>query len=260
MNAPESEKEQLKKRLFKRDNNFERKLKFFPTAILWITFNYWSKYIDEGIGKDVEPKIIKDANKEYWEKYDLYAQFTAECICQAEGENVSIKNVYDVFKDWFKEGFPAVRIPDITVVKTKLTSKWGRPKGRCWHHIRIRTDDEQEEIKDKKHKKKEEKKRGRDKDEEKKEIPKKKKYEKKHEVKEKKRVITVEDGSDEEEDDDVDEDYSESVENSMESSIDVKGKNPNVNKTFSISDESDEDETYIKAVKQNKLKDITETV
>jgi phage/plasmid-associated DNA primase len=140
--APDSIEEQFKTRTFKRDRNFEKKINFLPAAALWMAFKTWPAYMDEGLGKEMEPKIVNQVTLEYWEKYDTYAQFVGENIVRDKDGELTLNDAYDTFKEWFKETFPGEKIPQKIVVRTKLTDKWGKPRNMIWSGMRLKEADD----------------------------------------------------------------------------------------------------------------------
>lgn len=147
-NAPDDPAEQRELRLFKLDTNFRKRIPALAAAFLWILVDYYPKYALEGLN---EPQVVTDYTTNYWHENDLYAQFINDCIREVKTDNKdalgkpildqncreTIGNVYDEFKQWFRGSFPGVKIPERNIVKSELSTRWGRPVGNTWPGISI---------------------------------------------------------------------------------------------------------------------------
>lgn len=142
-NPPEEESEQFRQRRFKKNPFFERRIPILAPAFLWIMTQYYPFYCREGL---VDPEIVTQTTEEYWKNNDVYAQFTADSIQEVFTDNghrdaasrVTLTEVYSEFKAWFKDAFPGNKVPERSVVRTELSSRWGRmQQGNAWHGISI---------------------------------------------------------------------------------------------------------------------------
>ena len=139
---PESEEEQFNQRRFKKDPFFERRIPILAPAFLWILVKYYPHYATEGL---IDPPIIKETTETYWKENDTYASFVADCIkdaVDADGKcdmtaKVTLSEVYTEFKAWFRDAFPGIKVPERTIVRAELTSRWGKLYGPFWYGIRI---------------------------------------------------------------------------------------------------------------------------
>ena len=139
---PATEAEQFTSRLFKMDPHFERRIPFLASAFLWILSEYYPLYAAEGLAV---PEIVTNHTAEYWANNDLYAQFIADClqiVKTNKGEpdtnaHTSLSEIYKEFKEWYKDTFPNTKIPERTLVRSELASKWGRMINGGWPGIRI---------------------------------------------------------------------------------------------------------------------------
>jgi P4 family phage/plasmid primase-like protien len=144
-NAPEGEKEQMESRLYKLDSRFERQIPPLAPAFLWIMFQYYSEYAAHGL--QIPQEVVAKTDS-YWKENDLYAQFINEHIKEVKvminGELISdvnacltLKEIHDEFKEWFKSAFPSVKIPERMALRTELTERWGKMRGNSWAGIRF---------------------------------------------------------------------------------------------------------------------------
>ncbi|MDF0682416.1 MAG: hypothetical protein P0116_15780 [Candidatus Nitrosocosmicus sp.] len=143
---PETEDQQFIERKFKKNPFFDRRIPILAPAFLWIMAQYYPHYSDEGL---LDPPIITEYTESYWRDNDVYAQFAADLIQEVytdSGEKdptarVTLTEIYAELKIWFKDAFPGTKPPDRSVVKTELSSRWGRMIGNAWYGIRIINND-----------------------------------------------------------------------------------------------------------------------
>jgi phage/plasmid-associated DNA primase len=144
--APEDEAEQYRQRRFKMNVNFERRIPILAPAFLWIMSQYYPHYSNEGLA---DPAIVTETTEAYWRDNDVYAQFAADTIQEVytghgdrdKGARVTLSEIYSEFKVWFKDAFPGATVPTRPIVRSELSSRWGRMDGNAWHGIRIITTD-----------------------------------------------------------------------------------------------------------------------
>jgi phage/plasmid-associated DNA primase len=145
-NPPEDEQEQYRQRRFRKNAIFERRIPILAPAFLWIMSQYYPYYSTEGLA---DPPIVTETTEAYWRDNDVYAQFAADTIQEVYTEagdrdaaaRVTLSEIYAEFKIWFRDAFPGTKVPERSVVRTELSSRWGRMHGNAWHGIRIVTTD-----------------------------------------------------------------------------------------------------------------------
>ena len=143
---PEDEAEQYRQRRFKKNPFFERRIPILAPAFLWIMVQYYPHYSTECL---VDPAIVTETTEAYWRDNDVYAQFAADTIQEVfnesgdrdAGARVTLTEIYSEFKTWFRDAFPGNKVPERSIVRTELSSRWGRMHGNAWHGIRIITID-----------------------------------------------------------------------------------------------------------------------
>ena len=141
--APEDEAEQYRQRRFKKNPFFERRIPILAPAFLWIMAQYYPYYSTEGL---TDPAIVTETTEAYWRDNDVYAQFAADTIQEVytpsgdrdAGARVTLSEIYGEFKTWFRDAFPGNKVPERSIVRTELSSRWGRMHGNAWHGIRIK--------------------------------------------------------------------------------------------------------------------------
>ena len=73
-----------------------------------------------------EPLKFKNTN-EYRKRDDYLLAFVEERTRKCDEGSVGFTELYDTFKDWFKDDFPNTRIPSAPEVKENLKKLWGDP-------------------------------------------------------------------------------------------------------------------------------------
>lgn len=139
--APESEAEQLAQRKFQKNVLFEKRIPILAPAFLWIMTIYYPYYAAEGL---TDPPVVTETTETYWRDNDVYAQFAADTIQEVindgvrdSGARVTLAEIYAEFKIWFRDAFPGTKVPERSIVRTELTSRWGRMQANSWWGVRI---------------------------------------------------------------------------------------------------------------------------
>lgn len=146
---PPPEAEQMKAMLFLKNTEFEKSIPEMAAPFLFIIFKYFTTYATQGM--KVDPPIIADSTKNYWDNNDVYAQFVYDCVQEVrnpatgqldETARVSLRDMYNEFKLWHKEAFPGILVPNRAFVRTELSARWGDMRGNGWYGYRLAVDDE----------------------------------------------------------------------------------------------------------------------
>jgi phage/plasmid-associated DNA primase len=120
-NPPESEEEQYRQRLFKKVGDFEHQISEMAKAFLWLIFNYYEIYTEEGL---VDPPCVIQVTENYWSETDPYNQFISEqikSVKNAKGDpdmtvSVSCGDLFTAFSTWRKINYPGVLPPNSSTV------------------------------------------------------------------------------------------------------------------------------------------------
>ena len=145
-NPPETKEEQYKKRLFKKDPFFERRIPILAPAFLWIMTRYYPNYIREGL---IDPPLVIETTEQYWKDTDIYSQFISDNIKEVILENgerdtnykANLTEIYTEFKVWFRDSYPGCKVPERATVRSELSSRWGRMQGNWWYGITLVAND-----------------------------------------------------------------------------------------------------------------------
>lgn len=143
---PETKEEQFKKKLFKKDPFFERRIPILAPAFLWIATKYYPHYIREGL---VDPTVVTDTTEQYWKDTDIYSQFISDNIKEVNLESgerdtnhkSNLSDIYTEFKIWFRDAFPGCKVPERSTVRSELSGRWGRMQGNWWYGISLIVND-----------------------------------------------------------------------------------------------------------------------
>jgi P4 family phage/plasmid primase-like protien len=148
--APEDYREQLRRKVFKKDKKFEDKLPNMIEAFAWVLLNHRRKRIEQGIHQVLfEPDKVMSATLSYKARNDVYLQFVEECIEEGNDTDFITTNIlYNVFKDWFKTSVTNIQLPSKSDVTLAMSKIWNCPAEKNkWKNKSIkRPDDEDLEL------------------------------------------------------------------------------------------------------------------
>lgn len=137
--CPETFEEQLLEKRFPMDKTFGSKIQKIAGAFAWYLLQWRQK-----VTVRREPDKVKEATAMYRRRNDVYRQFIEESISDADAY-LSLSELYAVFREWFKEGWPGTKLASKNEVKEYFERLWGEPqRGVRWHGYRIRTLEEAE--------------------------------------------------------------------------------------------------------------------
>ncbi len=93
----------------KLDVNINKNFDYWKLDFMLLLIEYYTKYIETHELKPTE-NILKWTNQ-YKENTDIYLQFLNECTEESEENDMLTIDIYDSFKDWFKNNNPNTKIP-----------------------------------------------------------------------------------------------------------------------------------------------------
>lgn len=133
--APETVEEQLKQKRFPMDKSFSKKIPYLVEPLAWLLLEHRKK-----ISNRIEPDKVRIATEIYRKQNDIYKQFTDESIIKDQTKFISLIELYNMFKEWFKESLPGHSIPVKNEVEEYFIKLWGLPEtGKKWKGYRQRT-------------------------------------------------------------------------------------------------------------------------
>lgn len=145
---PTTFKEQVEKRIFPRDHTLNERLHRFRGAFIWMLFQ---TYISMERGNRCpEPKKVRDETSKYKLNEDVIYQFLEERIIKDEKSGgISLPEIYNLFRDYFRNAYAGVKVPDKQVMKEYLLHVWGPLDNRMkWKSYRERIEDQDKFILD----------------------------------------------------------------------------------------------------------------
>jgi P4 family phage/plasmid primase-like protien len=142
-NAPDSIEEQIQKKIFPKDPYFSEKIPHLIKPFAWVLLNHRKKN-----PKFVEPAKVTMATEFYRTKNDSYKQFNDERLVVDDKSRITLTELYNTYKEWYKESVPGQTLPTKSEIKEYYTKLWGEPKQNAWRGFRIVTENEQLESGD----------------------------------------------------------------------------------------------------------------
>jgi phage/plasmid-associated DNA primase len=129
-NCPSDIEEQFAKKIFPIDKNFSNQIPNMIQPFAWYLIRRWkniNKYVQ------IEPEKVKIATALYRSNNDIYKQFEDHCILEKENSKLSIITLYSYFKEWYRDEFPTLAVPNRNIVRQHYTCVWGEPdKNKYW--------------------------------------------------------------------------------------------------------------------------------
>lgn len=129
--APESYEEQLLQKKFPMDPYFkEEKMPNLLKPMLWYMLNHRKKE-----RRFIEPSKVLGATESYRKKNDIFMQFSDETVVEDPRGKITLGELYNNFKIWYKESIPGKNIPGKIEVKEYFARAWGAPdpkRGGTW--------------------------------------------------------------------------------------------------------------------------------
>lgn len=136
--APDSHEEQILQKIFPKDPYFSEKIPHLIKPFAWVLLNHRKKN-----PKFIEPAKVTLATEFYRTKNDTYRQFNDERIIKDDKCRITLSELYNTYKEWYKESVPGQAIPTKSEIKEYYTKLWGEFKQNSWKGFRIGTQDEQ---------------------------------------------------------------------------------------------------------------------
>lgn len=125
--APGSAEEQLRAKRFPKDKRFGEKIPSMVEAFAWLLVDRLRRRPQGYV--QFEPEKVRLATANYQRRNDTYRQFVDEMTEASvqQRDELSLLDVYSVFKDWFRESVPGGFLPTKTEVRDYLVKTWGEP-------------------------------------------------------------------------------------------------------------------------------------
>lgn len=132
---PETIEEQFLQKKFPMDKNFRLKIPGLLSAFAWVLLEH-----RKNIKFRVEPPKVRQATDLYRKQNDMYKQFYDEVIIEDSKHSLSLSELYNQFKDWFRESMPNHVVPIRSEVEEYFNKLFGEPdKHKKWIGYKIRS-------------------------------------------------------------------------------------------------------------------------
>jgi len=178
IDVPDTFEEQLNEKIYWMDKRFEKQIPRLATALLWLSLEYYQKYITEGHRK---PEYIRQSMKDYWKANDPYICFIDEfiekmekrvdckkCADKEETEKgckrcdkgyrmkpdndyrIRTKDIFGNFKKWLRTSDYSVKPPTQGQFTADMCTrdKLGKQEGYYWSGYRVKSTAEEDSDED----------------------------------------------------------------------------------------------------------------
>jgi len=127
--APEDPEEQFKQGIFPMDRFFDNQIPMMAPAFLWIIVQKYPEYYVQGLSDP--PEVLK-ATENFRVQNNFYIHFTRDCLSSVITETgntdmtaqVSLDELFNTFRQWWKGQELPGRIPNKTDFKGELETTW----------------------------------------------------------------------------------------------------------------------------------------
>lgn len=136
---PETEEEQFRLRLFKKDPFFENEIPEMAPAMAWLMVQYYTAYMQNGLKI---PEIVKQHTQHHWDATDPFVGFIKDCIESDGVSELRVQQCYDTFKIWYRTNNPAGVIPKNAYFRSEMARRLGgKDTDRVWKGHRLKAYD-----------------------------------------------------------------------------------------------------------------------
>lgn len=134
--APLTLTEQLRQRIFPRDNHFDQVVERMGRAKLWLMVQNYAEYYRNGLGI---PDTITKLSIEYWDASDVYGRYiqTNLVITKNTDDVVPFSMIYTSFRTWYGSYYPNRRCPNGDTFQSNMSSRIGKLNKMMWSGIRF---------------------------------------------------------------------------------------------------------------------------
>ena len=139
--CPETFEEQLLQKRFPMDTEFGKKIPQLLEAFAWVLLEH-----RKNLKVRIEPEKVRIATEMYRKQNDNYRQFVDETIAKCPKAVITLQELYGVFREWFREGFPGHQVPVKNEVKEYFFKLWGEVENLKWKGYKIKNFNEEIET------------------------------------------------------------------------------------------------------------------
>jgi P4 family phage/plasmid primase-like protien len=125
--VPLTEEERIRQKVFYRDSRLAEKIPEMLEGLAWYLIDRYNFYQENKI-RLVEPAVVLRATEIYKDKNDKVQYFLSQRIERDTTDKmISMVDLYDSFKDFFKDEFPTCKVPSGQAFKDSIVKHWGDP-------------------------------------------------------------------------------------------------------------------------------------
>jgi phage/plasmid-associated DNA primase len=124
--VPKTFEEQIKKKVFPRDENMSEKLNYMKYPFMWMLTQEYKRLQSLKV-REPDPDVVMKATLIYRENNDIFFQFVREKYVYDPSDKdavLTIPVIYEVFKHWFRDSFPNLKVPTKNELKEDLLLRW----------------------------------------------------------------------------------------------------------------------------------------
>jgi hypothetical protein len=139
---PASFEDQLKEKRFPMDKTLTDRIPKLVEAFAWVLLQHQKTTV--GQAKN-EPAKVLAATEHYRQQNDIYRQFIEEHFVEDENGEVVLPEIYNMFREWFRDSRPGHSVPIKDEVEEYLVKLWGEPANKSakrWKGHRVQTTQE----------------------------------------------------------------------------------------------------------------------
>jgi P4 family phage/plasmid primase-like protien len=125
--VPETFEEQIEKKIFPRDQDFSDKIPDMLEGVAWYLLDIYKNRQGKII---VEPTKVLEATGEYRASNDTFKRYLDDKVEDCEEGRLSFFELYDSFKDWYRDSYPSQKPPNGPNMKEYLVKIWGKPNAK----------------------------------------------------------------------------------------------------------------------------------
>jgi phage/plasmid-associated DNA primase len=105
--------------VFVKDDEITDRLPAMTEALAWFLLEHRKKRLELR-----EPTKILDVTRNYRTRSDLYRQFINESTEECVGKNITIRVLYEAFKEWYRMSYPGHQVPIRIDVEEYFAKLW----------------------------------------------------------------------------------------------------------------------------------------
>jgi phage/plasmid-associated DNA primase len=135
-NAPVDEDEQIRLKMFPKDENFDDKVESMLEPLFWLLVRRYPT-----IRKVIyEPPKVVQYTEQYRKSQDVYSKFVEEKIMKDETRSIGVTELYSSFREWHRQSYPGSQCPTKDECADYFLDVWGDMVGNSkWKGYRVRT-------------------------------------------------------------------------------------------------------------------------